>query len=88
MTTINKENVYIDRLQQDKERNIALGDFPVFNGKTGRQLKHRFRDYFTDLDDYYSSKNPDYVNWSDEYKHTYQEAGRFFRDVEDKEYRY
>ena len=84
---IQKKDIYIDRIQQDKERNIDLGDYPVFNIKTNRQLKHRFRHYFKDLDDYYSSKNSDYKNWSHEYKHTSHEAYLFFDDIEDDEYR-
>ena len=88
MATINKENIYIDRYQQDKERNIALGDYPVFNIKTGRQLKHRFRYYFKDLNDYYTSKNSEFKKWSDEYKYTSYEAYLFFDDIEYNEFRY
>ena len=88
MTNIKKQNIYIDVQQQHKERNISLNDYPVFNIKTGRQLKHTFSYYFEDLDDYFGSKNPAYKTWSDKYKFTSQEAFLFFEDVESKEYRH
>ena len=88
MTTINKENIYIDRYQQDKEKNISLEDYPVYHQKTNRQLRHRFNHYFRDLDDYYKTKNPKYINWSDEHKQTSYEAYLFFNDVKYNEFRY
>ena len=84
---IEKKNIYVDMFQQNKEKNIWMGDFPLYNYKTGRQLKSRFRDYFNTLDEYFSSKNEKYSSWTEEYKHTSQEAYKFFRDVQDKEYR-
>jgi len=84
---IKKKNIYIDRFQQDKEKNIWLGDYPMYHYKTNRQLKYRFRHYFKNLDEYYSSKNKKYLKWSDEYKCTSYEAYKFFDDIEHKEYR-
>ena len=88
MTTINKENIYIDRHRQNRERNNSLCDYPVFNLETGQQLKHRFGYYFKDLDDYYTSKNPEYIKWSDDYKQISYEAFLFFDDMEYNEFRY
>ena len=84
---IQKKNIYIDATQQHKEKNISLNDYPVYNIKTGRRLKYNFNYYFKNLDDYFSSKNPDYAKWSDEYKYTSQEAFLFFENVERNEYR-
>ena len=88
MTTIEKQNIYIDKYQQDKERNIDLGDYPVYHQKTGRQLKHSFNHYFKDLDAYYISKNSNYVNWSDKHKRDSYEAFLFFEVVNYNEFRY
>jgi len=85
---IQKQNIYIDRIQQQKENNITLVDYPVFNIKTGRQLKNNFGYYFKGMDDYYTSKNPEFKNWTKGYKHNSFEAYKFFNDVEHKEYRY
>ena len=87
MTTINKKHIYIDAQQQHKEKNIALQDYPVFNIKTGRQLKHRFWYYFKDLEDYYTSKNPNYKNWSNEYKYNSLEWSKFMEDIQKNEIR-
>ena len=84
---MDRKLIYIDRIQQSKEKNVYLGDYPVFNYKTGCYLKHRFSYYFTDLSDYYATKNSNYLSWSDEYKCTSQEANLFFEDVLNKEYR-
>ena len=84
---INKENIYIDRLRQNKERNISIGDLPVFSLKTNRQLKNRFRHYFKNLSEYYGSKNKKYLEWSKEYRYTSEEADVFLRDVFVKEHR-
>ena len=35
MSTIQKENIYIDRIKQNEENNISLNDYPVFNQKQG-----------------------------------------------------
>ena len=88
MSTIKKEYIYIDILKQNKEKNISILDYPMFNEKTGRQLKYRFGHYFKDLDDYYTSKNSDFKNWSKEYKQNSFEAYKFFDDIEHREYRY
>ena len=85
---IQKQNIYIDIFRQNKENNISINDYPVYNYETGRRLKHRFGYYFKDLDDYYTTKNPAYKNWTKSYKHNSFEAYKFFNDVEHKEYRY
>jgi hypothetical protein len=85
---IKKKNIYIDRFQQQKENNMSLLDYPVFNIETGRQLKHRFGYYFKNMDEYYTTKNPEFKNWSKKYKHTSYKAYKFFDDVEHKEYRF
>ena len=87
MTKIDKKNIYIDAQQQQKENNIALIDYPVFNIKTGRQLKYNFGYYFKDLDEYFNSKNPNYKNWDKEYRYTSQEAAKFFDNMRKNEIR-
>ena len=85
---IKKKNIYIDRFQQQKENNMSLLDYPVFNVETGRQLKHRFGYYFKNMDEYYISKNPEFKKWSKKYKHTSYKAYKLYDDVEHKEYRF
>lgn len=85
---IEKKYIYIDRFQQKKEKNICLGDYPVYNYKTGKQLKHKFSYYFNDLDNYFLSKNKNYLDWSNEYKCTSYEAHNFLNCVENREYRH
>ena len=85
---IKKKNIYIDRFQQQKENNISLLDYPVFNIETGRRLNKRFRHYFSGMDDYYESKNPEFKNWTKGYKQNSFEAYKFFDDIEHREYRY
>ena len=87
MTTINKKYIYIDAQRQHKEKNISLQDYPVFNIKTGRQLKNRFWYYFKDLEDYFTSKNSNYKNWDKEYRYTSQEAAKFFDNMQKNEIR-
>ena len=87
MTKIQKKNIYIDAQQQQKENNIALADYPVFNIKTGRQLKHNFGYYFKDLDDYYNTKNSKYSTWSDGYKYNSLEGSKFIEDIQKNEIR-
>ena len=88
MTKIQKKNIFIDRIRQNKENNIALVDYPVFNIKTGRQLKHRFGHYFSGMDDYYESKNPEFKNWTKGFKQNSYKAYKFFDDIEHREVRY
>ena len=87
MIKIEKKNIYIDAQQQQKENNIALIDYPVFNIKTGRQLKHNFGYYFKDLDEYFSTKNSNYKNWDKEYKYISREAAIFFNNMQENEIR-
>ena len=87
MSTINKKYIYIDAQRQHKEKNISIQDYPVFNQKTGRQLKNRFWYYFKDLEDYYSSKNSDYKNWYKEYKYNSLEGSKFIEDIQKNEIR-
>jgi hypothetical protein len=87
MTKIQKKNIYIDAQQQQKENNISLYDYPVFNQKTGRQLKHNFGYYFKDLDAYYASKNSKYLEWSDEHKYNSLEGSKFIEDIQKNEIR-
>lgn len=82
MATIKKQNIYIDAQQQHKEKNIDIRDYPVYNIETNRQLKHTFSHYFKDLDEYFSSKNPNYKNWDKEYKYTSREAAKFFDNIQ------
>ena len=88
MTKIQKENIYIDSIRQTQEKNISINDYPVFNIETGRRLNKRFGYYFSGMDDYYESKNPEFKNWTKGYKQNSFEAYKFFDDVEHKEYRY
>ena len=88
MSTINKENIYIDRIKQNEEYNMSLMDYPVFNLETGRRLKHRFGYYFSGMDDYYSSKNPEFKNWTKGFRQNSFKAYKFFDDIEHREVRY
>jgi hypothetical protein len=88
MTKIQKENIYIDSIRQTQEKNISINDYPVFNIETGRRLKHRFGYYFKDMDDYYTSKNPEFKNWTKGYRQNAFEAYKFYDDIEHREVRY
>ena len=83
-----KEHIYIDRIKQNEENNMSLMDYPVFNRETGRRLKHPFGYYFSGMDNYYESKNPEFKTWTKGYKQNSFEAYKFFNDVEHREYRY
>ena len=88
MTKIQKENIYIDRIKQNKENNLSLNDYPLFNIETGRQLKKRFGHYFSGMDEYYESKNPEFKNWTKGFRQNSYEAYKFFDDIEHREVRY
>ena len=57
MAKIEKRNIQVDWKKQHEEKNISWKDYPVYNTKTGKNLKNPLGFYFETWKQYFNRHN-------------------------------